>query len=163
MVKVCLTRKWQKIFLKNVGKRKGVLGKICIFLQRRTGQITVIKKRNNYYPFGMSFNSYTKQSSTEQNFLFNGKERDEVTGWDDFGARMYMSDLGGWGVVDPLASYEPGWTPYRFAFNNPLRYSDPSGLLELDQIIDIFNNAPEGRSSYDSDGNCTCGCPGTSL
>ena len=78
----------------------------------------------------------------------------------DFEARFYDPWLARWTVVDPLASYEPSWSPYRYAFNNPVRYIDPSGLLEIDQIVDIFNNAPSGASSYDGNGNCTCGCEG---
>lgn len=33
---------------------------------------------------------------------------------------------------DPLTSKEPGWSPYRAFYNNPLRYTDPTGLLEFD-------------------------------
>jgi hypothetical protein len=32
--------------------------------------------------------------------------------------------------VDPLADWAPAWTPYRYAFNNPLIYIDPDGLFE---------------------------------
>lgn len=32
--------------------------------------------------------------------------------------------------MDPLADLAPEWTPYRFAFNNPLTYIDPTGLFE---------------------------------
>ncbi len=31
---------------------------------------------------------------------------------------------------DPLADWAPGWTPYRYAFNNPINYTDPFGLFE---------------------------------
>jgi hypothetical protein len=37
--------------------------------------------------------------------------------------------------IDPLAEEKPNWTPYRFCFNNPLRYTDPTGLLEDDYGI----------------------------
>lgn len=33
---------------------------------------------------------------------------------------------------DPLASQEPGWSAYRAFYKNPLRYTDPTGLLEFD-------------------------------
>jgi hypothetical protein len=33
-------------------------------------------------------------------------------------------------LVDPLADLAPGWTPYRYGFNNPILYTDPLGLFE---------------------------------
>jgi len=35
-------------------------------------------------------------------------------------------------VVDPLAHVEPGWSPYRAFYDNPIRYTDPTGMLETD-------------------------------
>jgi len=47
---------------------------------------------------------------------------------------------GRWISPDPLSEEYPDWTPYRFAFNNPLRYTDPTGLLEEDWIPDEDGN-----------------------
>ncbi|MHC1707094.1 MAG: peptidoglycan DD-metalloendopeptidase family protein [Bacteroidales bacterium] len=62
----------------------------------------------------------------------NGKELQED--WNlnlyDYGARLYDGVIGRWGVPDPLAEKMPNWTPYRYAFNNPLRYVDINGLIE---------------------------------
>ena len=64
---------------------------------------------------------------------FTGKERDNETGLDYFGARYYSASMGRFTSVDPLAasanvSDPQSWNRYTYANNNPLKYVDPEGL-----------------------------------
>src|SRR5690606_28066290 len=52
---------------------------------------TAVEQRDDYYPFGGVFNSYSRENSTPQNNLYQGKElQDELSlGIYDFHARGY--------------------------------------------------------------------------
>ena len=80
----------------------------------------------NYYPFGMAMIS----GNTKNKYLYNGKELQAYSGYYDYGARMYNSEVGRWFGVDPLGEKKVWVTTYNFVQNNPLNITDPDGMLD---------------------------------
>lgn len=69
-------------------------------------------------------------------FLRGAKKRifqdERGLNWYDYGARNYDAALGRWMNMDMLAEKAPSWTPYRYAYDNPLTFVDPNGKYETD-------------------------------
>ncbi len=95
---------------------------------------TKILKENNYYPFGLEHKGYNNVvNGTENNYFnYNGKELNESLDLNmvEMDWRQYDPAIARFNVVDPLADFanQVDKSPYSFGWNNPILYSDPSGL-----------------------------------
>ncbi|MCF6524832.1 polymorphic toxin-type HINT domain-containing protein [Streptomyces sp. JJ36] len=89
-----------------------------------TGAVT----RRRYTPYGDQRGGTTLPAGTDRGFL--GEPEDDATGLSLLGARMYDPALGRFLSTDELVSpYDPqNLGAYAYARNNPVLYSDPSGL-----------------------------------
>lgn len=71
---------------------------------------------------------------TEYQYKYNGKEWQDELGlnWTAMDFRNYDPAIGRFLSPDPVSELMPKMTPYRFAFNNPIYWSDPTGLIEFE-------------------------------
>ncbi len=127
------------------------LGNVRLSYAKGTNGSAEALEENSYYPFGLKQQTPAiGVSNPAYKYQYNGKELQEETGWNDYGARMYMADIGRWGVIDPLAETSRRYSPYTYAFNNPMRFIDPDGMAGRDTFdagteytgqdaVDLFN------------------------
>ena len=98
-----------------------------------------IKEENSYYPFGMKMAGVNATIvGVQNNYKYNGKELQDETingkklNWYDYGARNYDPTIGRWMNIDAHAEKAPSITPFRYGFNNPMKFIDPDGNFEKD-------------------------------
>ncbi|WP_445456372.1 DUF6443 domain-containing protein [Flavobacterium sp. HNIBRBA15423] len=103
---------------------------------RQVNPNTEIVEENNYYPFGLKHKdsnnllNLATANAVAQKYKYNGKEYQDELGLNfyDYGARNYDPAIGRWMNIDPLAENSRRWTPYNYAYNNPIYFVDPDGM-----------------------------------
>jgi RHS repeat-associated protein len=84
----------------------------------------------DYYPFGLTFNSYQRENSVPNKWKFQGQEHVDDLGlnWDSFKWRNHQPDIGRFFNIDPLASKYVYNSPYAFSENRVINGRELEGL-----------------------------------
>jgi len=95
---------------------------------------------NSYYPFGLTFDSYQRENSVANQFQYNSKElQDELNlGWINYGARMYMPEIGRWTANDPASEEYFTFSPYNYVRNSLIVRVDQEGKWDI--TVHVFND-----------------------
>jgi RHS repeat-associated protein len=93
-----------------------------------------VLQKDHYYPFGMNISalSSTAPLSKPNQFKYNaGTELNEAFDFNIYETpfRGYDAALGRFGQIDAMSDLLSSITPYNFAYNNPIMFNDPTGLM----------------------------------
>jgi RHS repeat-associated protein len=100
------------------------LNSSCLELDTASAIITY----EEYTPLGSSSYRTTEGNvETPKRYRYASKERDDETGFYDYGARCYAPWLGRWISADP-AGISDGFNVYAFVRNNPIMKGDANGM-----------------------------------
>ncbi|WP_413614610.1 RHS repeat domain-containing protein [Flavobacterium sp. N2155] len=92
------------------------------------GEMMVEHNQSANHPSGVGYDNKWK---------FNGKELDDATQMYYYGARYYDPRISIFVSVDPLA--EQTMTPYQYVTNNPIMFTDPTGMT-AEPVYDVEGN-----------------------
>ncbi len=115
-----------------------------------------VLEETHYYPFGLVMDGISGKAlyRSENRFQFNGKELQNkeftangISGleWYDYKSRMYDPQIGRWFVPDAAAGLMRQYSPYAYAYDNPIRFVDIEGLIPKQATEgdpkDLYKNA----------------------
>ncbi len=114
-----------------------------------------VVQSQDYYPFGLTFDNFSRENSPTNRYLYNQGGGDKKFNTE----RIIELDLnvdqsqyrtldfitGKWWQADSKGDKagQESWSNYQFAFNNPIRYNDPRGDCPPDELC---SESPEEQA-----------------
>jgi RHS repeat-associated protein len=110
---------------------------------------SLVIQTDDYYAFGLTYNSYSRESSVPNRIKFQGQEHVDDLGlnWDSFKWRNHQPDIGRFFNVDPLAESYYYNSPFAFSENKVTSHVELEGL-ESESIKKL--QRPASSPSYSS-------------
>jgi len=96
-------------------------------LLNKTSNVLDPGKKYLNYPYGDTLKT-AMVGHYDSDLNAFGESKNHEMPYSIMGFRIYSEEIGRFLSPDPLFEKFTEWTPYHFAFNNPIMYSDPSGL-----------------------------------
>jgi len=97
-----------------------------------------IIEEDHYYVYGLKIAAISSRKPADINegkvkndYLYNGQELtdDADLNWYDYGFRNYDAQIGRFVQMDPITDHLPIISPYIYAYNDPVTYTDKFGLI----------------------------------
>lgn len=111
-----------------------------------------VVQQDEYYPFGLTFNSYQRENGILNKWKFQGQEHVDVLGlnWDSFKWRNHQPDIGRFFNVDPLSEKYYYNSPYAFSENRVIAHRELEGLESVgingNDMVEAMTPKPEPLS-----------------
>jgi RHS repeat-associated protein len=111
-----------------------------------------ILEETHYYPFGLTmagistnavaFGSPRNKKKFNDATEFENREFSDESGLDLYATdfRSYDPQIGRFNQLDILSDEAYNWSPYSFAYDNPIAFNDPLGLFAADSLPKVAPN-----------------------
>jgi RHS repeat-associated protein len=99
-------------------------------LQERANPTVQVTQLSDYYPFGLAFNTWNKESIKANRYTYQGQEYQDDLDYNEYqyGFRMHDPSLGRFMGIDPLAEKYMYNSPYAFSENKVINGVELEGL-----------------------------------